>query len=595
MRAKVDAFYKGQLNDAYNLFGSHLTNDGVTFTLYAPNALSVQVVGDFNNWDGSNYYMSKYDDNIFIITIKEAKEFNRYKYNILKPDNSWHLKADPYAIYSETAPNTASIIYNLNNYQFDDDNFIKKRTKNYDKPLNIYELYAGGFMKHYDNKNYSYSELGDRLIPYIKKHGYTHVEFMPLNEYPFEGSWGYQATGFFSATSRYGTPIDLMKLIDRLHQNKIGVIMDIVVVHFVKDAHGLAYFDGKAVYEYDNENANSEWGSLNFNLSKEEVRSFLISASSFWCDKYHIDGIRLDAISNVIYWGGNSNRGENIEGLNFIKRHNYEISNKFPNVMLIAEDSTSYPNVTKPTIDNGLGFDYKWDLGFMNDTLKYYSLPLDDRKDYHNLLTFSMAYFYSERFILPFSHDEVVHGKKTIIDKMWGTYQEKFALCKNLYLYMYTHPGKKLNFMGSELGMFREFDESKELDFFMLDFQSHNSFNRFIIDLNKIYLHYPILSKYDYNPENFRWLDADNNIDSVYTFTRFNKKELFIIVLNNSYKSFEEYIIDNVKNGEYYELINSEKDIYHGCNMCNFKPIKVTDGKLNIRIAPLSAMILRKR
>ncbi len=597
-KIELNKFYEGSCDDAYQLFGAHFEHnngvDGVRFCVYAPNARSIRVVGDFNEWYGDHHYMEKYNDDIFTLFIANVKEYSKYKYLIEKQDYTTHLKSDPYAFYSEVKPQTASVVFNLDNYHWNDQSYMEKRTKNFDKPMNIYELYASGFMRHPDGSVYSYEQLADVLIPYCRKNGYTHIELMPLNEYPFDGSWGYQPTGFFSATSRYGNPCDFMYFIDRFHQANIGVILDVVMVHYVKDAHGLRYFDGGSVYEYDNENALSQWDSMNFNLHKEEVRSFLISVSAFWCDKFHIDGLRVDAVSNIIYWDGNSSRGENTEAINFIKRHNHIIADKYQTVMLIAEDSSSYPGVTKATIDGGLGFDYKWDLGFMNDTLKYYSLPLDVRKDHHHKLTFSMAYFYSERFILPFSHDEVVHGKKTIIDKMWGTYDEKFALCKNLYLYMYTHPGKKLNFMGNEFAMFREFDEKRELDWFILENERHNSFNRFMKDLNLIYLSHPALSKYDYQHEGFMWIDADNNEDSVYIYKRIANDEEYIVVVNNSYKSFNSYIINNINDGEYFELINSEKDIYYGCNMCNYYPMQAKDNKLDVRIAPFSAFILKK-
>ena len=595
----IDSFYQGSCYNAYKLFGSFIeTNNnikGVRFTLYAPNAKSVQVVGNFNNWDGYNHYMNKIDNNIFNIFIEGLDEYELYKYKIETYDNTHILKSDPYAKYSEVKPATASIVYNLDNYKFSDDNWMNNRTKNYDKPLNIYELYAGGFMKHPDGNNYTYYELANKLIPYIKDNGYTHIELLPLNEHPFDGSWGYQATGFISATSRYGTPNDLRHFINMMHNANIGVIFDIVLVHFVKDAHGLGMFDGKPVYEYDNENGLSQWDSYNFNLCKEEIRSFLISASNYWCEYFHVDGLRIDAVSNIIYWDGNSSRGTNIEALNFIKRHNYTISNNYPNVMLIAEDSSSYPNITKPTFDHGLGFDYKWDLGYMNDTLKYYATDFYDRKNRHHQLTFSMHYFYSERFILPFSHDEVVHSKKTIIDKMFGDYNQKFSGCRNLYAYMYAHPGKKLNFMGNELATFREFDENKELDWFILEYDLHNKFLRYIHDLNHIYLNHKALYANDYNNNEFRWLMADNCNDSIYAFERTKDEQTIICIINNVNYLYKDYTINNVTNGIYYELINSDNTIYGGTNIINKNDINVINNTINITIAPLSAIIFLKK
>ena len=594
----IKSFYEGSCYNAYKLFGSfiecHNDVEGVRFTVYAPHAKSVQIVGNFNNWQGHNHYMEKLDDNIFSLFVKGLKEYEIYKYKIETYNKGYILKSDPYAKYSEKLPSTASIVYDLNTYSFNDQKWMETRTKNYDKPLNIYELFTGGFMKHLDNHNYSYYELANRLIPYIKEKGYTHVEFMPLNEYPYDGSWGYQATGFISATSRYGSPNDLRHFINMLHNENIGVIFDLVLVHFVKDDHGLGRFDGEPLYEYNNENGISQWDSYNFNLHKEEVRSFLISASNYWCEYFHVDGLRIDAVSNIIYWDGNSNRGTNNEALNFIKRHNYLISNNYPNVMLIAEDSSSFPNITKHTIDNGLGFDYKWDLGFMNDTLKYYSSDYYFRNKIHNQLTFSMHYFYSERFILPFSHDEVVHGKKTIIDKMFGDYKQKFSGCRNLFVYFYTHPGKKLNFMGNELAMFREFDERKELDWFLVNYEIHKQFMTFIKDLNHIYKQHDSLFKYDYDYKYYRWIDADNNTDSVYSFERKSDKETIIVIINNTSKELLKYKINNVESGVYKELINSEANIYGGSMEVNLDPIHVTNNEITLDLAPLSAIMLLK-
>jgi len=426
---------------------------------------------------------------------------------------------------------------------------------------------------------------------------------MPLNEYPFDGSWGYQASGYFSLTSRYGNPTEFASFVNACHKAGIGVIMDMVPVHFVKDDFGLRYFDGEALYEYtDRENAESQWGTMNFNLWNEEVRSFLISAAAFWCDVYHMDGIRIDAVSNLIYWAGNSNRGTNEGSLNFVKRMNYLIHRDYPEVMLIAEDSSDYPKVTASTLDGGLGFDYKWDLGWMNDTLKYYATDPLYRTYEHNKMTFSMAYFYSERFLLPLSHDENVHGKKTIIDRIFGDYDMKFSQVRNLYAYMFAHPGKKLNFMGNEIASFREFDEKKELDWFLLDYPRHDAFLRYFTDLNRIYANHPCLYKYDYDyQKGFHWINADNNKQSIFTFYREDDKEYLLCVLNCMPHSYEEYNIFVPQAGTYTEILNSEKDIYDGCNMCNFQPVKswknsAPAGEFNdsvtIRIAPWAAIWL---
>ena len=402
----IESFHQGHCIDAYELFGAHFTYErvnGVRFTVYAPHARSIQVVGDFNDWNGENANMERLpeDQGIWSLFIPDLKEGQLYKYRIEDSAGNVFDKSDPYAFYSEMRPNSASVIVNLKGFQWKDQIWLGERSKNFSEPLNIYEVHAGSWKK---NGPYwlSYRELTKELIPYVKEHGFTHIELMPLNEHPFDGSWGYQASGYFSCTSRYGQCKDLMEFINECHRQHIGVILDMVPVHFVKDSHGLRYFDGEALYEYPNVNdAHSEWGTMNFDLWKEEVRSFLMSSASFWCDLYHIDGIRIDAVSNIIYWGGNKNRGTNEGALAFIRRQNYYLSKKYPEVMLIAEDSSDYPKVTKSTLELGLGFDYKWDLGWMNDTLKYYGRDPIYRKYHHNELTFSMAYFYSERFILP--------------------------------------------------------------------------------------------------------------------------------------------------------------------------------------------------
>ncbi|MBR2825461.1 MAG: 1,4-alpha-glucan branching protein GlgB, partial [Solobacterium sp.] len=541
----IEQFHEGHCIDAYKLFGAHFTyegSEGVRFTVYAPHARNVSVIGSFNEWDETQHRMERTGfTGIWSIFISGVKEWESYKYRI--EDRNGHKidKADPYAFYSETRPETASKVYNLNSIQWSDKNWMKKRTKNFDRPVSIYEVYAGGW--HTNNEYpYTYEMLKDNLIPYVKEHGFTHIELMPLNEYPFDGSWGYQASGYYSVTSRYGNPTEFATFVNECHKEGIGVIIDMVPVHFVKDAFGLRQFDGEPLYEYKKiEDAESEWGTLNFDLWNEEVRSFLMSAASFWLDIYHIDGIRIDAVSNLIYWGGNRDRGTNEGSLNFIKRFNYYLSQEYPTVMLIAEDSSDYPKVTESTANGGLGFDYKWDLGWMNDTLKYYATDPIFRIWDHNKLTFSMAYFYSERFIMPLSHDENVHGKKTVIDRLWGDYDTKFSQARNLYAYMFAHPGKKLNFMGNEIATFREFDEKKELDWFLLDYPRHDAFLRYFTDLNRIYLSHPCLYKDDYDYKGFKWIDADNAQQSIFSFYREDEKEVLVCIMNLTSASYEEF------------------------------------------------------
>lgn len=602
----IESFHQGHCTEAYRLFGAHFAkeggSEGVRFTVYAPHARNVFVIGGFTNWESSPVRMERTDfDGVWSVYIAGVKEWESYKYRIEDRKGNLFNKADPYAFYSETRPETASKVYNLSDIHWSDKNWMKKRTKNYDKPVSIYEVYAGGWHKNGEHP-YTYVMLEQNLIPYVKEHGFTHIELMPLNEYPFDGSWGYQASGYFSVTSRYGNPTEFAHFVNECHRQGVGVIMDMVPVHFVKDAFGLRYFDGEPLYEYRSvSDAESQWGTMNFDLWNEEVRSFLISAAAFWCDVYHIDGIRIDAVSNLIYWGGNRDRGTNEGSLSFVRRMNYYLNKEYPTVMLIAEDSSDFPKVTASTLDNGLGFDYKWDLGWMNDTLKYYATdPLYRVYDHHKL-TFSMAYFYSERFMMPFSHDENVHGKKTIVDRMWGSYDNKFSQVRNLYAYMYAHPGKKLNFMGNEIASFREFDENKELDWFLLDYPRHNSFLRYFTDLNKIYDAHACLYQHDYDQSGFHWIDADNAQQSIFTFYREDEKEYLVCVMNLTAQSYEIYDIGVPQAGTYTEILNSEKDIYDGCNMCNYQPLsswknpdkntEFEDG-ITLRIAPFAAIWL---
>ena len=600
MLEKYNRFFDGYELEAYKLLGSHIKNNGMEFSLWAPHAFKVEV---FTSKDGFKkfYPLEKIDERgIWYTFIDEMEPIYSYRYRIYKNETKWIDKSDPYSYYYETRPSNASVMYDLGYYRFKDKNYLSKRTCNYDEPINIYEAHLGGFKK-YDKEYETYKELKKDLIPYLKKMGYTHLELMPVFEYPFDGSWGYQSLGFFASTSRYGTPYDLMDLINECHKNHIGVILDVVYVHFANDSYGLADFDLKPCYEYkDKKMANSDWGTLCFDLSSGPVISFLMSSANFFLSEYHIDGLRFDAVSHFIYRHGNKNLGENTEGQSFVKRINYHLKEKHPDCILIAEDSTDFANVTKAVKDGGLGFDYKWDLGWMNDTLNYYAMDPIYRQYHHNEITFSMAYFYSERFLLPFSHDEVVHSKKTIVDKMWGSYEDKFKQCRNLFIYMYTHPGKKLNFMGNEIATIREFDEAKELDWFLLKYPMHDSFKRLCKDLSMIYKTYPAFYKTDYNFEYFKWIDADNYKQSIYIYYRYDDDNCFVTVLNMTPNQYEDYRIGVPFPGVYYELINSEKDIYSGCNMCNFKPVRSVKKKyhgltdsIKIRIAPYAAIVFR--
>ena len=598
---RIQAFHEGQCIDAYRFFGAHFCVEnhqkGVRFTVYAPHAVNVYVAGSFTDW-GSGKLKMDGKDGIWALFVPDLSEGESYKYVIQDYRGNLIYKADPYAFYSEVRPSSASRLYDIEKIRWDDLWWQRGKSENYDQPVNIYEVYAGGW-KHCDKEELTYRMLENELIPYVKKMGFTHIELMPLNEYPFDGSWGYQASGYFSVTSRYGTPEEFASFVNACHLNGIGVIMDIVPVHFVKDAFGLVQFDGQPLYEYgDRENAESEWSTMNFNLWNEEVRCFLMSAAAFWCDVYHMDGLRVDAVSNLIYWGGNSNRGVNEGALNFVKRMNYFLKSSFPGVMLIAEDSSDYPKVTAATIDGGLGFDYKWDLGWMNDTLKYYSTDPYFRHFDHHKITFSMSYFFSEKFLLPFSHDENVHGKKTIIDRMWGSYEQKFAQVRNLYAYMYAHPGKKLNFMGNELAMFREFDEKKELDWDLKKYPVHDAFTRFFADLNHIYLENSCLYQTDYRGfANFHWILADNDKESIYAFCRENESEMIICLMNCLEKSYISYQLEVPEKGEYREIFNTESEKYGGCAKIENVVVRSYHAGnrevVSLDIAPWSAIYLK--
>lgn len=534
--------------------------------MYAPHAQGIQVIGSFDDWSCKGHQMRRKDDKgIWSLFVAEAKEGDMYKYRVTQATGRIVDKMDPYAFYSELRPNTASIVTNLDYKKWSDEKWLAQRTKNFDKPVNIYEMHLGSWKKDEDQEWVNYKDIAKELIAYVKENNFTHIELMPLNEYPFDGSWGYQCSGYFSATSRYGSAQELMYLINACHRANIGIIMDFVPVHFVRDDFSLSYFDGTPLYEYEKAcDADSQWGTANFNLWREEVRSFLMSAAAFWIDKYHVDGLRMDAISNIIHWHGNKDLGENEGALHFIKRMNYHLSEAYKGVMLIAEDSSDFANVTKATQDGGLGFDYKWDLGWMNDTLKYLEKDPIYRKWHHNNITFSMAYFYSERFIMEFSHDEVVHGKKTIVDKIWGSYEEKFAQLRTLYLYMFTHPGKKLNFMGNELAHFREWDEEKQCDWDLLKYPMHDAFHRYFAKLGELYSKTPALYETEYDWTSFQWIDADNADENMFSYLRKNENTYYIVILNFSPNAYKKHAFGVPEKGVYHELLNTEQDIWGG-------------------------------
>lgn len=525
-------FYTGKIFDAYKYLGAHISRgkngkvEEVVFRTFAPSASRISVIGEFNGWTETP--MEKvHDGNFWEMISKEAKPGMMYKYRIYDRAGNCIDHCDPYGYGMELRPNTASIIRDMDAYKFHDGKWMKKRSDHSELPLNVYELHFGSFRKPSEEPDawYDYEEMADILLPYLKENGYNYLEIMPLNEYPCDESWGYQGTGFFSPTSRYGTADQLKYFVNRCHENDIGVILDFVPVHFAVDDYALANYDGTALYEYPHSDVgDSEWGSRNFMHSRGEVRSFLQSAAEYWLNEYHMDGLRMDAISRAIYWQGMPERGVNSNAVEFLRYMNQGLKERHPSVILAAEDSTSFPGVTKPAEEGGLGFDYKWDMGWMNDTLDYFRTAPEYRTRNYHKLTFSMMYYYDERYLLPLSHDEVVHGKATILQKMYGDYEQKFPQARAFYMYMYAHPGKKLNFMGNEIGHFREWDEKRELDWNLLTFPAHQDFHRFMEELNHFYLEHPALSELDYDTEGFRWIECHAEEKCVYVFERCMKE-----------------------------------------------------------------------
>lgn len=528
------AFYTGQEFEAYTYLGAHRQEKGVVFRTFAPNASGISVTGDFNQWQETP--MKKvYDGNFWECYVENAGKGMKYKYRIYDNHGNFLDHCDPYAFYSDLRPETASVVYGLSDYPFTDQSYVRRRQGTEHRPLNIYEVHAGSWRKPEkgEERFYNYRELAALLIPYLTENHYNFVKLMPLHEYPCDESWGYQATGFFSPTSRYGAPDDLRYLIDRCHAENIGVILDFVPVHFALNDYALLKYDGTAIYEYPHSDVGfSEWGSCNFMHSRGEVRSFLQSSAYYWLKEFHFDGLRVDAVSNLIYWQGKEERGENQPAIQFLKTMNAGLKKRCPNALLIAEDSSAYPGVTAPVNEGGLGFDYKWDLGWMNDTLSYMQAPPQERKTQCGKLTFSMMYFHKERYLLPLSHDEAVHGKASIVQKMNGDIcEEKFAQARLLYMYMFAHPGKKLNFMGNELAMFREWDEKRPLDWGLLAYSQHEKFHDFMRGLNDLYAKYPAFYEKDYEPDGFAWLECQNS-SAVCAFLRKAKNQEILTVLN---------------------------------------------------------------
>ncbi len=612
----VYLFHQGTNAHAWELLGAHRQLNGKTnFCTWAPHAAAISVVGDFNGWDAAANPMTRLNEQgLWGATVELTHDYDCYKYQITTANGRTLYKADPFAFHTQTPPENASKIYRLAGYRWHDAEWMTERAAQDARslPVNIYELHIGSWRRNADGNYYSYLQLAEELPTYLTEMGYTHVELLPPTEHPYDGSWGYQVTGYYAPSSRYGTPHDFMALVDALHEAGIGVIMDWVPAHFPKDEFGLYEYDGACCYEYSDPTKweHKDWGTRVFDFGRTEVQSFLTSSANFWAHTYHIDGIRVDAVASMLYldygrqegeWRPNINGGrENLEAVAFLRKLNSAVLSEHPGFLMIAEESTAWPLVTRPPEIGGLGFNFKWNMGWMNDTLFYTSLDPYFRSYNHDKLTFSMMYAFSENFVLPISHDEVVHGKGSLLNKMPGDYNQKFAGLRTFMGYMMTHPGKKLLFMGCEFGQFIEWDYHKQLDWMLLDYESHRKTKDYIRALNHYYLAHPALWQVEDNWDGFRWLNADDNTRSVITYYRADEKGKKSLVLCNFAASrWEDYRMGVPEAGTYRVALCSEEEQYGGAGFdretlyrSEEQPLGQWAHSITLDVPPLSCMIL---